>query len=139
MMDTDGIRKLLDDNDLSLTVVRTEANPFMPGDTADLVHNYCTLSGNGIDSFEFYASTSPEIEPDLADLIEVLLRDVKAYRGCHGYADFLLIFGLDDGEDRADVTVAWTELERLAPLVEQVIDLANNNRRHAAPNVAPGV
>jgi hypothetical protein len=132
-MTPEDIRRLLDENSLSLSTTKTEANPFQPGDMADkegMLHYFCTLSGPGIDQFEFYASCTPDIEPDDVDIIEVVVNDVKAYRGCVGYED----------EDRADVVLAWQELGRLAPLVEQVSELANDNRRTVAPAVAtPGI
>jgi hypothetical protein len=142
-MTPEDIRRLLDENSLSLSTTKTEANPFQPGDMADkegMLHYFCTLSGPGIDQFEFYASCTPDIEPDDVDIIEVVVNDVKAYRGCVGYEDFLRLFGLNDDEDRADVVLAWQELGRLAPLVEQVSELANDNRRTVAPAVAtPGI
>jgi len=124
-MEPGDIRRLMEERGLVLREAPTEANPFMPGDNSDMVHHYCTLSGGGIEAFEFYASTTPDIEPDAADLVAVLLEDVKAYRGCAGYADFMLVFGLSDDEGRADVELAWDELSRLAPLAEQVVAMAN--------------
>jgi hypothetical protein len=142
-MTPEDIRRLLDENSLSLSRRKTESNPFQPGNPADkegMDHFFCTLSGPGIDQFEFYVSCTPDIEPRDVDMIEVVVKDVKAYRGCVGYEDFLRLFGLNDDEDRADVVLAWQELERLAPLVEQVSELANDNRRTVTPTVAaPGI
>lgn len=139
-MTPDEIERLLDENSLVLTKTRTENNPFMPGEKDDMYHWFCTLSGPAIAHFEFYASCTPEVEPTDADMVDVLVKDIKAYRGCSGYEDFLKVFGIDDGEDRADVALAWQELGRLAPLVEQVVELANDNRRTPAPAVsAPGI
>ncbi|MCS4089440.1 hypothetical protein [Rhizobium sp. BK176] len=139
-MTPEDIRRLLDENSLSMSTTRTEANPFQPGDKAGMVHYFCTLSGPGIDQFEFYTSNTPDIEPGDVDMIEAVVNDVKAYRGCVGYEDFLRLFGLNDDEDRADVVLAWQELERLAPLVEQVADLANDNRRTVTtPAASPGI
>jgi hypothetical protein len=142
-MTPEDIRRLLDENSLSLSMTRTETNPFQPGESADkegMLHYFCTLSGPGIDQFEFYSSYTPDLEPNDVDIIEVVVNDVKAYRGCVGYEDFLRLFGLNDDEDRADVVLAWQELERLAPLVEQVSDLANDNRRTVkTPAASPGI
>ncbi|MBY3151291.1 hypothetical protein HFO56_02680 [Rhizobium laguerreae] len=139
-MTPQDIRRLLDENSLSLSRAKTEANPFMPGDKGGMNHYFCTLSGAGIEHFEFYVSCTPDIEPIDVDMIDVLVKDIKAYRGCVGYEDFLRIFDLNDDEERADVVLAWRELARLAPLVEQVVELANDNRRAVIPTVAaPGM
>lgn len=134
-MTPEEIGALFDDNGLVLTRSRTESNPFMPGYKSDMDHYYCTLSGGGIDSFEFYFSHTSDLSPEDIDMVGVLVGDIKAYRGCAGYEDFLRVFKLSDDEDRADTVLAWEELGRLAPLVEQVLDLANDN----APAVAPSV
>lgn len=138
-MDHREIERLIDENSLALVANRTETNPFVPGVKDDMYHFFCTLSGPAIADFEFYSSCTPDLEPTPADMIETLISDVKVYRGCGGYEDFLRVFGLDDGEDRADVTIAWRELERLAPLVEQINELTAD--RVAAPTTpsAPGI
>ncbi|MDW9479077.1 hypothetical protein GOB57_10415 [Sinorhizobium meliloti] len=139
-MNPEDIRRLLDENSLVLTIAQTETNPYMPGDKEDMDHYFCTLSGASIAHFEFYVSCTADIELGDVDVIDVLVKDIKIYRGCDGYLDFLRVFGLTDDEDRADVVVAWQELGRLAPLVEQVVELGNDNRRNVTPPVvAPGV
>ncbi|MCZ7861221.1 hypothetical protein O9X98_07345 [Agrobacterium salinitolerans] len=139
-MTPDEIGRLLDENNLVLTIAQTENNPFMPGEKEDMWHYFCTLSGSAIDNFEFYVSCTPDVEPKDVDVIDVLVKDIKTYRGCQGYEDFLRVFGLTDDEDRADIAVAWQELGRLAPLVDQVVELANDNRQTVTPTVAtPGI
>lgn len=110
-------------------------NPFMPGDTSDMVHWFCNLSGHGLESFDFYLSFKGPAEPTLPAALHALSLDIKMYRGCAGYEDLLPILGLDDGEDRADLAVTWSELERLAPLLEQILDMAPEQ----APARAPGM
>jgi hypothetical protein len=128
-MNHQDIDQLLEDNSLVLTKNQTETNPFMPGEKDDMYHWFCTLSGPAIEHFEFYVSCTPEIDPTDTDMLNVLVKDIKTYRGCEGYEDFLKVFGIDDGEDRAEVALAWQELGRLAPLVEQVVELVNDDRR----------
>nr|WP_250807601.1 hypothetical protein [Neorhizobium tomejilense] len=136
-MTSEGIADLFEENGLTLVRTATESNPFMPGGKEDLKHIYCTLSGGGIDSFEFYFSHTADLSPSDHEIVELLIKDIKTYRGCAGYAEFLLVFKLNDDEDRADLAVAWEELGRLAPLVKQVIDLDQTNAP-AAPS-APGM
>jgi hypothetical protein len=139
-MTPDEIRRLLDENNLVLTTALTENNPFMPGEKGDMWHYFCTLSGDSVDHFEFYVSCTPDVEPKDVDVIDVLVKDIKTYRGCEGYEDFLRVFGLTDDEDRADIAVAWQELGRLAPLVDQVVELANDSRPVVTPvPVTPGI
>lgn len=126
-MTSEDISAIIEANGLNLTRSKTETNPFMPGDKSDMEHFYCTLSGGGIDSFEFYFSHTDDVSPTDEDLVSLLVNDIKTYRGCSGYEEFLKVFKLNDDEDRADIALAWEELGRLAPLVDQVLDLANDN------------
>ncbi len=137
-MTQEEIGAVLDDNALSLTRTVTENNPFMPGEKKDLEHFYCTLSGPAIEPFEFYFSRSPGQEPDDATVISLLMKDIKTYRGCGGYEDFLRVFKLNDDEDRAELVIAWEELARLAPLVEQVAALGKANEP-IAPSTGMGI
>lgn len=136
-MTPEEISGLFETNGLSLTRTQTEANPFMPGDKDGLDHYYCVLSGGGIETFEFYFSHTPDLSPSDEELVGVLMTDIKAYRGCSGYEDFLRVFKLTDDEDRADVALAWDELGRLAPLMDQVLELANGAA--PLPTPAPGM
>jgi hypothetical protein len=130
-MTSEDIAELMEENGLVLKRAQTERNPFMPGEKSDMVHLYCTLSGGGIESFEFYFSHTEDMSPTDVDIVSLLVKDIKTYRGCAGYAEFMLVFSLTDDEDRADLAVAWEELGRLAPLVDRVLDLGT------APEVAP--
>jgi hypothetical protein len=138
-MTPEDISRLLDENSIVLAKAKTEANPFQPGDKSGMDHFFCTLSGPSIEHFEFYVSYTPDLQPGDADVIDVLIKDIKTYRGCVGYSDFLNVFGLSDDEDRADVRVAWQELGRLAPFVDQVAELAAHQRHVTTPApTAPG-
>ena len=128
MMDNLDIVRLVEDNGIELSFTQTERNPFMPGDNSDMDHWLCTLTAPGVETFDFYVSTAGDVRIDDTLAISVLVEDIKTYRGCPGYADFLLIMGLNDDDSRSDVEVAWAEMTRLAPLVEQVVGLADNVR-----------
>jgi hypothetical protein len=133
-MTIEEIEELMESKGIAVAFAAADANPFMPGDNDDMRHWFCTLSADGVEAFDFYVSATEGPEMSGARAVAFVMEDVKVYRGCPGYADFLLLMGLGDDDSRADLAVAWSEMGRLTPLVESVFDLD----REAAP-AAPGM
>jgi hypothetical protein len=127
-MTTDEVASIIEENNIVVTRNPASKNPFLVGDAEEFRHFFCSISGAGIDNFEFYFSESGVSMTD-AECIAMLISDINIYRGCAGYSEFLGVFGLVDGEDRAEIAIAWQELSRLAPLVDQIIELEGPTRK----------
>ena len=124
-MTLEEIASVMSDAGMTLDVRAAERNPYISGEAEGMRHFLCELSGRRFESFDFYVSATPGTEMDDASIISLVLEDVKVYRGCPGYDDFLRLMGVDDGEDRTEAAVAWEEMERLAPLVDKAFPYAN--------------
>ena len=115
---------LIDAHGLVFSCHEVAENPFMPQDSDDLRHWFCTVSGGAVPGFEFYVSLGDDAggaEPSPSLAISLVMEDVRSFRACEGYADFAKMIGLDETDPSG--RVAWDEIERLAPMAEALADI----------------
>lgn len=117
----EDISEFINSNEIKITFSPSDDNPFMPGHKADLNHWFCNLTTPNSNSFDFYFSGTNDIKPEAEMVLSRLIEDIDKYKECNGYSDFIALFDTSEGEGDAELAVAWAELERLEPLVEQLI------------------
>ena len=118
----EDINEFINSNEIEITFSPSDANPFMPGQKSDLDHWFCNLTTPNTNSFDFYFSITKGIKPEPEMVLARLIDDIDQYKECNGYSDFIALFDTSEGEGEAELAVAWTELERLVPLVEQLLN-----------------
>lgn len=118
----EDINEFINSNEIEITFSPSDANPFMPGQNSDLDHWFCNLTTPNTNSFDFYFSATNDIKPEPEMVLARLIDDIDKYKECNGYSDFIALFDTSEGEGEAELAVAWAELERLAPLVEQLLN-----------------
>lgn len=122
------VESIMTANGLSFGCHPVAENPFMPQDSRDLSHWFCTISGGPVEGFEFYVSVGEDVtddQPSAALALSLVLEDVRSFRSCEGYSDFVRMIGLDETDPAG--AVAWEELGRLAPLVEALVELGEKS------------
>ena len=122
------VSEIIASNALDFTAFPASANPLMPQGGDGMNHWFCTFSGDRLSGFEFYVSLGSDYanEAPTAELaLSLLVADVRAFRECEGYEDFARLVGVDDDDSSGEAVAyaAFEELGRLAPLVDEVLDV----------------
>ena len=114
--------KLIEDHNLQFKCMAVTKNPYMPHETEDLSHWLCSISGEVVAGFEFYVSLGSDYdnEPDADLALSLVLSDIRSYRECTGYDDFIKLIGIEENDPAG--RLAWEEISRLAPVLESLIE-----------------
>jgi len=122
-----SVEDLIASHSIAVVARPADENPHMPQPGDDLDHWRCTISAEGVDSFEVHVSLHPAyggVPPRPALVLSLVMADVRAYRACDGYADFAALLGVEDGEDVPAAAAAWEELGRLSAAVAAIESLS---------------
>ena len=118
----ENIREFIEANQIEIRFASSDTNPFMPGYSGDMNHWFCNITAASIEPFDFYYSATTDLEPHADMALARLIEDIEKYKECDGYHDFLKLFDVEEGDGDSDLAVAWAELERLEPLVTQLME-----------------
>ncbi len=116
----EDIKAFMEANQVKIRFASSDTNPFMPGYSGDMNHWFCNITAASVEPFDFYYSTSQDLQPDADMALQRLIEDIEQYKECEGYENFLSLFDIDEGDGESDLAVAWAELERLEPMVTQL-------------------
>lgn len=124
---------ILDTYDLSIMCEKVESNPFMPQDSSDLDHWFCTLKNDSV-TFDFYLSRGADFlgsAPTAEFALSFILEDIGSFRLCEGYEEFCKMIGIDMNDTKAQL--AYDELSRLSDNLEIVLSSEVNK------NIIPSI
>lgn len=119
--------ELISAHSVAVVVRAADHNPLMPQPSGDLDHWRCTISAEGVDSFEVHVSLHPDhggAPPAPAVVLSLVMADVRSYRECDGYAQFAALLGLDDGDEDPAIVSAWEGLGRLSEAIAAIESLS---------------